>query len=108
MIEMPNIKGKWYAPGAIVEFSGSGGQYQFSDMNAMGIVIGQGVAQQTGNTLTMQGNNMIFGPYSAVLTVKGDKMTGMVSVQGQRCPITLQRGSAAGGINIWNMLGQLF
>lgn len=106
--ELPNIGGTWYAPGAIVEFSGSAGHYQYSDMNGMGIVVGQGVAQQTGNTLTMQGNHMILGPYSAVLTIKGNKMTGMASIQGQKAPLTLQRGSVAGGNNIWNMLGQFF
>jgi len=107
----PDISGAWSAPGAVVEFAGGGnGQYQFLDKNEMGIVVGQGVANQAGNLVTLHGNHAVFGPYSGVLTVTGNQMVGQVSMQGQNVPLTLQRGNVAGGGNgdVWSMIGRLF
>jgi len=104
----PDISGAWYAPGAVVEFSGgANGQYQFVDKNEMGIVVGQGVAIVAGNLVTFNGNHAVFGPYSGVFTLTGNQMVGQASMQGQQVNLTLQRGSPAGSGNLWSMIGQM-
>lgn len=104
-----DISGTWSAPGAVVEFTRQAdNQYQFLDKNEMGIVVGQGVAVQNGNVITLNGNHAVFGPYSATLMLFGNQMTGQAAMAGQRVPLTLQRGNVAGGGNFWNMIGQMF
>ncbi len=89
-----DISGTWSNPlGGSSEFVGSGPQYSLTEYNIMGIACSEGVAFVQGNTVTVQGQNVIGGQFTAQLTVDGNQMTGFATalLAGMAVPVQLVR-----------------
>ena len=101
-----DISGAWESAAGIGHFTGPGPSYQYLSTNPMGVTVEQGSAQVVGNTVTLQGYNVMTGNFSATMQISGDMMSGTLNSPMGSVPIALRRSS--GGSQVMSALANLF
>jgi hypothetical protein len=91
-----DITGRWTFPGfmgmnARFEFSGRGPRFKLAGFGPLGQT-DEGVADVDGTRVEIQGRNILAGTYSGILTVEGNRMSGVLTLLGIPTPIQLWRG----------------
>jgi caspase domain-containing protein len=88
---VPNAAGRWRAATGIIEITGTPPQYQFVGHNLLGIAVEQGTVFQQGAILTIQGFNLIGGPFTGQAQILGNQISGTLASAGGTVLLALVR-----------------